>query len=1089
MRPPAVTTSPFRGKAGTLTTMPVCAQCGTDNPDIAKFCLACGSPLADAPPPVEVRKTVTIVFSDLKGSTAMGERLDSEAVREVMSRYFDTMRAELERHGGVVEKYIGDAIMAVFGLPKLHEDDALRAVRAAFGMQRALAELNEELDRRWGVRLGNRTGVNTGEVVAGDPTTGQRLVTGDTVNVAARLEQAAGEREVLLGELTYRLVRDAVEVEDVEPLELKGKSERVPAYRLVSVAETGEGWQRRSDAPMVGREEELAIMHEMFVQAVAARSPRLVTVVADAGAGKSRLNDEFLHTVTPRAQVLRGRCLSYGEGITFWPLVEVVRQAAAIREDDSPEAAREKLAAVVGEDGGDVADRVSAAIGLGTEQFSIDEIFWGIRKFLERLAQAQPLVILFDDIHWAEPTFLELVENLLESLEDAPVLLLCPARHELLEHRPDWAWREDAARIVLEPLTGADIEAIIENLLGEAGIAKGVQERIVAAADGNPLFVEQMLSMLIDRELLRFEKGHWTATADLADISVPPTIQALLASRLDGLAVNERAVVEPASVIGHVFATHAVEALVADAVQPEVPARLGDLERKQLVKPDLSAFDEERFRFGHVLIRDAAYNGLLKRARATFHERFVEWADRVNRERGREAEYEEILGYHLEQAHRYLSELGPLDEHGQALGADGARRLTAAGRRAFERGDAGAAANLLGRAVALLGDEDPTRLELLPDVGEALLLTGQFAEAEAALGEAIAAAERQGLDALRAQAALVRLLVQLRADAPSDWHEQVLRESSSAIEIFERTSDDAGLTKAWRLLTWAYGMNCQFGAAANAAEQAFEHAIRAGDTRQQSRIATAYPMAALLGPTPVTEAIERSEHLVEQVSRDRASQAVVLGQLAALRALEGSFEKARSEIARAYAIVEELGLHAEVAGIDVDAWRVEIAAGDLEAAERTLRHAYEIFDRMGEKYLLSTVAGLLAQTLYAKEQYDEVESLGRKVQELASDDDIETQALWRCVQAKALARSGDFDDAERLVNEALALVAQTDASILEHGTLLDLAEVQRLAGKTVGMATTLETAIVVAERKGSRVMVESARRLLLKQAGTPLPTV
>ena len=1068
--------------------MPVCAQCGTDNPDIAKFCLACGAPLAEPAPVQEVRKVVTIVFSDLKGSTSMGERLDSEAVREVMSRYFDTMRAELERHGGVVEKYIGDAVMAVFGLPKLHEDDAVRAVRAAFGMQRALAELNDELDRRWGVRLANRTGVNTGEVVSGDPSSGQRLVTGDTVNVAARLEQAAGEQEVLLGDLTYRLVRDAVEVEPVEPLELKGKAERVPAYRLISVAETGEGWSRRSDAPMVGREAELERLLSTFEEAVAERACRLVTVVGDAGVGKSRLNDEFIQRIGARAEVLRGRCLSYGEGITFWPLVEAVRKAAAIREDDPPEAALAKLTALVGEGSSDVVDRIASAIGLGSEQFSLEELFWGTRKFFELLARERPLLVLFDDIHWAEPTFLDLIEHLLASVEDAPLLLLCPTRHELLEQRPDWAERPGSARIVLQPLTGTDMETIVGNLLGEAGIAENVRERIVAAADGNPLFVEQMLSMLVDNEFLRFADGRWSAASDLADLTVPPTIQALLAARLDSLTPDERAVVEPASVIGHVFAELAVEALVDEPARPKVPGHLSDLARKQLVQRDLSAIDEERFRFNHVLIRDAAYRGLLKRARATFHERFVGWADRVNRERGRETEYEEILGYHLEQAYRYLSELGPIDDHGRELGKDGSRRLASAGRRAFERGDVTAAVNLVSRAVELLPDDDVDRLELLPDHGEALLQAGRFAEAKTVLDETIAAAERAGLGGLRAKAVLVRLLVQLRVEAPANWHEQVLREAADAIEIFEQAGDEAGLTKAWRLLTWAHGTACRYGDAAQAAQRAFEHACRAGDKRQQSRSATAYPMAALLGPTPVDEAIARTEQLVEQVSGDRSAEALVLGQLAGLRALEGSFDAARSDIARAYAILEDLGLHAEIAGIDLDAWRVEMLAGELVPAEQRLRHAYEIFDEMGEKYLLSTVAGLLAQTVYALGRYDEVEPLGRTTEELAVEGDIDTQSLWRCVRAKALAQQGRFEDAEALAREALSLVAETDASILEHATLLDLAEVQCLAGKDPEMRATLEAAFEVAQRKGSPVLAESARRPLLERAGAPLPT-
>ena len=409
-----------------VTEVQICPNCGEENPPRFRLCGFCGTGLAPELPPQEVRKTVTIVFSDLKGSTSLGETLDSESLREVMNRYFDEMRAVLERHGGTIEKFIGDAVMAVFGLPKLHEDDALRAVRAAADMREALARVNDEFERVWGVRLTNRTGVNTGEVVAGDPTTGQRLVTGDAVNVAARLEQAAPANDVLVGDLTYRLVRDAVEVEDVEPLELKGKAERVPAYRLVSVLDRAEGFARRQDAPLVGRERELAELQARYREAVDARACRLVTLLATPGVGKSRLSEEFLRSLAAEAVVIRGRCLSYGEGITFWPLAEAVRQAASIRGDDPPEDALAKLASLARD--GDVVARLASALGLSTIGYGVEEIFWATRRLFEELGRRRPLVVLFDDIHWASPTFLDLLEHLLDTIEGAPVLVLCPAR-------------------------------------------------------------------------------------------------------------------------------------------------------------------------------------------------------------------------------------------------------------------------------------------------------------------------------------------------------------------------------------------------------------------------------------------------------------------------------------------------------------------------------------------------------------------------------------------------------------------------------------------------------------------------------------
>jgi len=469
--------------------MRICPNCGEENPERFRLCGFCGAALAPELPPQEVRKTVTIVFSDLKGSTAMGEKLDSEAVREVMSRYFDEMRGALEQHGGMVEKYIGDAIMAVFGLPRVREDDAVRAVRAALEMRQRLAALNEELESRWGVTVGNRTGVNTGEVVAGDPTTGQRLVTGDTVNTAARLEQAAPTNEVLLGEATYRLVRHAVEVEPVDPLELKGKSERVPAYRLVAVPSESAAPDAAKGASLIGREAELEVLTAEFERALSERSCRSVTLVADAGVGKSRLVEEFAVTVDESAEVLRGRCLSYGRGITFWPVVEIVRQAAGIREDDTPEQARQRIESIFEDGAVNATEQVAAAVGLSEREFPLDELFWGVRKLLESQARRKPIVVLFEDVHWAEMTLLDLVEHLVTAAADVPLLVLCTARPELDEERPGWRPSPDSARIDLRALSPEQTALVVQGLLGGSDVAQDVTTRVVEASEGNPLFV------------------------------------------------------------------------------------------------------------------------------------------------------------------------------------------------------------------------------------------------------------------------------------------------------------------------------------------------------------------------------------------------------------------------------------------------------------------------------------------------------------------------------------------------------------------------------------------------------------------------
>ncbi len=475
---------------------------------------------------------MTIVFSDLKGSTSLGERLDSESLREVMARYFKEMSGALELHGGTVEKYIGDAIMAVFGMPVAHEDDALRAVRAALEMKARLEVLNVELEAHWGVTLANRTGVNTGPVIASaDANARQQIVTGDTVNVAARLEQAAPEYEVLIGEATYRLVRESVEVEAVEPLELKGKSERVPAYRLLGASEIGSP-PRRHDLPLVGRARELGVLTGALESAIAGPSCRFVTLLAEAGTGKSRLIEEVMAVAADRGGLaLRGRCLPYGSGITFWPLVEMVGQAAGIAQDDSADVACTKIATLV--DDGEVVERIAAAVGLSNADFSLDELFWATRKLFESLARRQPLVAVFEDVHWAESALLDLLSNLGSTAAGAPLLVLCAARHELRERQPEWPAVAGASELPLGPLEAGDVDRLVEHLLGGA-LPGDVLAEIGRASEGNPLFVEQLVSMFVEEGALRREGEAWVAGRDFsAGVGVPASIEALLAARLD----------------------------------------------------------------------------------------------------------------------------------------------------------------------------------------------------------------------------------------------------------------------------------------------------------------------------------------------------------------------------------------------------------------------------------------------------------------------------------------------------------------------------------------------------------------------------
>jgi class 3 adenylate cyclase/tetratricopeptide (TPR) repeat protein len=1043
----------------------ICSSCGGELSDQFRFCGFCGFPLETSALIKDSRKTVTIVFCDLKGSTNLGEVLDSESLRELMSRYFDRMSHILEGHGGAVEKFIGDAIMAVFGLRKVHEDDALRAVRAAAEMRSALAEVNEEVARGWGVTLTNRIGVNTGEVVAGEPVRGQRLVVGDAVNVAARLEQAAPPNEVLIGPVTHKLVRDHVEVEPVEPLELKGKSERVPAYRLISVART-DGPVRKRERPMVGRAAELAHLRGALSEAAAGRLVRMVTVLGQPGVGKSTLMAELRETAGDEATFISGRCLPYGRGITFWPLLELVQEAADIIESDSPAEAHAKLAELAGDD--EVVERVASVLGLSPAQFPVDEAFWGTRKLLESMAARKPLVVVFEDIHWAELTFLDLIEHLLRS-GDGPMLLVCLARQELLDLREEWGQDPGATSMTLEPLSDNDIARVVETVLGEGNVPEVVRARIVESAGGNPLFVEQMLSMMIDDGLLRQEEGVWSPVVDLEQVDVPPSVQALLAARVDRLQSEERQVIEPASVIGVEFPQSAVEELVAEALRPAVGVRLSSIAARQLIHPAPTALAEDAYRFDHILIRDAAYGRLLKRERAEFHERFADWAVRTKREREREGEFEEIIGYHLEQAATYLAELGPLDARGQRIAEGGAFRLAAAGRRALGRGDMPASANLFRRAVQLLPRADARRLDLLPELGEALLETGEFAAAEVFLDEAIECAAANDDARLHARASLMRLLLRAHSSAPEHWSGQLEHDARAIMDVLDEAKDNANLAAAATLVALAHGAAGRYGDSADLSARAIEYATLAGDERQRSKAACHYAQVATYGPTPVAEALERCEELLARANGDRRTEGIVSGLLARLHAMQGNFDHARVLYARGRAVLQDMGRSVVAASTSMDSGSVEMLAGEPSAAERELRRDYAELEEMGEKVLLSTIAGELARAVYAQGGYDEAHRLSVRAQRLAADEDVLSQALWRMVRAKVLAQRGTISEAKRFALKAVELLQPTGDLVSQAEALMDLAEVLEQAGEVEDAQRALADACVLFDRKGDIV--------------------
>jgi class 3 adenylate cyclase/tetratricopeptide (TPR) repeat protein len=978
--------------------MRACANCGHEIDGDFAFCPHCGAELAA--PAREQRKTVTVLFCDVTGSTSLGESVDPEALRTLLARYFERMKRIVERHGGSVEKFIGDAVMAVFGVPVAHEDDALRAVRAAVEMREALPDLGLEA----------RIGVNTGEVATG---TEERLATGDVVNVAARLEQAAQPGEVLVGEPTLVLVRDSAQVEPVGPLELKGKAEPVAVFRLLRVDEAP---QRLHETPFVGRERELAILRKASERVEAEQRCGLVTIAGDAGVGKSRLVAEFLRGL--EQMVVHGRCLPYGEGITYWPVVEVLKQLDILPSNEA------------------AAGAIRSLLGETEVATSAEEIAWAFRKTLEQAAANCPLVVIFDDIQWGEATFLDLIEHVALLSSGAAVLLVCMARPELIERRPNWL-----LTFRLEPLADEAAEELIpEHISGKS------RERIRRAAGGNPLFIEEIVAMSGEAE---------------GEVIVPPTLQALLAARLDQLEPAERRVLERGAVEGEIFHRGAVQALAPEEMQ--VTPRLAALVRKQLLRPDTPQLaDEDAFRFRHLLIRDAAYEALPKATRADLHERFAVWLE----EHGTElVELDELLGYHLEQACRYGAELGL--SRGDELAAAARNRLTNAARRASFRMDFGAAINLFERAALLV---PPTELDLAVEVGliEHLRSGGRRGDAlrhaNSVTGRASEAGDQIGELCGRIEAGLSRIQTDARSRT-----EQLTKLANHAIPIFAAARHDLALYVAYRTLGLMANARSQMDAMVEAYDLAYTHAQQAGLPHQF--VAWGRFHGRFFGTTPVSELLawqdeEQPEEIRTPFSRGLRAVAV---------AMVGRFDEARARIAQTRAEISDRGWGFELAQNGWCSANVELLAGNPAAAAELLEDACRLLDEGGEHGGVSNPAGELAQAYYTLERFEDAHTWAARSAERGARDDAITQMLWRQISAKLLARRGEHDEAERFARDAVALGEETDVLNAQGAAYADLGEVLSLAERPQEAAEALEHALARYERKENVVIAGRMR--------------
>ncbi|MFN2590646.1 MAG: AAA family ATPase, partial [Actinomycetota bacterium] len=885
---------------------------------------------------------------------------------------------------------------------------------------------------------------------------------------------------VLVGEATYALVRDAVVAESAGPMTVKGKVEPLAAWRVMDVVPGAPGWARHLDSPLVGRDRELRVLDETFQRTLRRRTCELVTVVGDAGVGKSRLTLEFASRLGSSVRLVSGRCLPYGEGITFWPILEVLRDAAGVGELDSPEEARPKILDLLepGTDSALIGERLAALLGLSGVAPGIQETFWAVRKLFEGLAARRPLVIVFDDIHSGEATFLDLIEYLVDWVRGAPVLILAAARPELLDIRPTWTGgKENAFLLTLAPLAEPEVDGLVRNLLRGAEIDPEAQSRIADVTEGNPLFVEELLRMLVDQGALQRSDGSWTVRGDLSSLKIPPTIQALLTARLDQLNGDERALLERASVIGRVFWWNAVDELAPEDLRPRIATGLQSLVRRELIRPEHSDLvEQDAFRFTHILIRDAAYGGIPKVTRADLHERFARWIERAMA--GRAGQYEEILGYHLEQAHRALSDLRLADERVEDLGKRGAVALSSAGRRAFARGDMPAAVNLLSRASDLLTTDDPDRLRALPDLAFALLETGDLVRMQKVVDETSEAAARIGGAPLQAQAIVLRLWMRVFTD-PQGWAREAHREATQAIAVFDAEGDEAGLAKAWSLLGLFHLFTCQFAESEDAWEKAAAHARAAGRQREELENLSWVPLVVYVGPRPVEDAIQRCREVYDRADGDRKAMSTALSSMAMLEAMRGRFNEARELVSRAKRILEEISLPVWLGGptAQVAGW-VELLARNAIVATRELQAGADMLREVGELSYLSTVAALLAEAEYQQGRFDQVEQHLRLSEVSGGEDDVYTQIVVRSVRAKLSAQRQEFEEAERLAREAVAMAEPTDFLFGRWYALFSLGEVLGAAGRAGDADEVLRQAAAVAERKGFTVGAERARSLL-----------
>jgi len=1000
------------------------------------------------------RKIVSALSVQLEVRSDTGGSIDPERRRRVVAEVTEVVRSAAEHAGGVVANEAG-GLVAVFGIPRSHEDDGRRAVVAAFAIRDAVRSATVD---DAGIALDVRMGVDTGEVITSehDPDT----LASDVVVTAGDLARAARPDDIVIGERTRRVLGEDAVVDDLadEPPDRPAFVVRAvsPAARRPSAASS------RSD--IVDRSEELAFVLGVLERTRTSASSHLFTILGSPGVGKSRLVDEVVARARGSASVLTGHCLPFGEGITFWPIAEVVREAAAMTEGDEAAEAIAKVRSLVSSqpDGGTIADAIARLIGLSPEPSSAGEAPRAVRRLLETLALDRPLVLVIEDLHWAEPTMLDVLAAVVERAVDSPLLVLCTARPEFLDERPGWGGgRANAASVLLEPLSAGDSSELLGRLLEGSDLPGDVAEQVLGAAEGNPLFIEQILSMLMDTGVLARTEDGWRVSGSVAPIAIPPTLQSLLASRLDRLSPREREVVQHAAVIGKEFRAEDVAALGEAGADTELDGVLAALVEKEWLRRDRAARTDDGYRFRHVLMQGAAYDAMPKAERSELHERL---ASRLEETAGeRIAESEDLVGNHLALAARYRIELGLRDETTRSLAVRAARRLRAAGDRAFLRGDMPGAVALLSAAADLFDADDPERITLLPRLGTALVEVARFDDASRTLDEAWERSTAAGDVATRADTLFYR--TELRAWFGNVDFDAAVAEARAMLSVLESGMNGA-IARCHRILSIFASDVEGYG---EEAEIAMAYAQRAGDRLHELEILQNLADVASAIDHPVDTAIARCEELLEIAGDDAvATNAVRVIAQGPLLARAGRFDEARAVVRMALDAFEELGLELWAADSGAGgAADVEWLIGDIEAAGTISETGLHALEAMGAIGMTPRHLCRAARVAYAQRRFDDADAFVRIGRERGAGATLSVDAMLT-------ARRGDADEAQRLVRTRLEYGRLPEGERVE--TMLELAEVMHVTGRDDDARALVRQAAERARVRGDIASVALATR-------------